>query len=231
MSKNILYKRFFLVLVFFSSLKSYASLEESFYVKGEIGISLPNKINNYNFYNSKKPKNSRIYGIGFGCNFNDKFRSDLSISYINNHLFDDQVITHTKEDDIIHENFIKQNFSSTEFMVNGYYKFLEKNSFSTYFNAGLGMALNKAGDYISKNKNLVIKGGRKLNLAWNVGLGVSYEITPLLNVDLSYKYNNSKNFSTSDTYIDRDAGSIGHRDTIKARFNTNVIYLGLRYKL
>lgn len=80
----------------------------------------------------------------------------------------------------------------TTLMANAYYDFRNDSSFTPWISAGIGLARIKQSStgVISTQVNSVSDTAHHTehNLAWGVGTGVSYAVTPNVSIDLSYRY-------------------------------------------
>jgi len=184
------------------------------YVRADAGYSLAGKPNKKDY--TKKLKGTPMYGIGFGYNINNNFRTDLTISHRNKYSY--------KAKDV------KQDFSSTAFMLNGYYDVMEYANFTPYVMAGAGVAHNKAGDYVNSTSSTFM--GREQNsLAWQGGVGIKYKITNKASLDLGYKYVNLGKFKTSNFHWHGQDSSKLSSNAIKGGLKAQEVTLGLIYNL
>jgi hypothetical protein len=61
-----------------------AAAQDDYYVKGEVGVSMPKKIDN------QKLKKSAIFGIEGGYKMNENFRFGLGVNFANGMKFKDE---------------------------------------------------------------------------------------------------------------------------------------------
>ena len=174
-----------------------AVAQDSYYVKGEVGVTMPQKIE------KQKLKKSAIFGIEGGYKMNENFRFGLGLNFANGMKFkDDGALKDAKVSSVILE-------------TNAYYDIADFNGFTPYLTAGVGVARNKlkvSGTTIvtdtNQNGSGAVKGGpnnttpkgniistatdskslKKTGFAWNIGFGGMYNINPEFGVDLAYRY-------------------------------------------
>ena len=184
-----------------------AAAQDGYYVKGEVGVAMPKKIDDVKF------KKSAIFGIEGGYKMNENFRFGLGIGLINN----------IKPKDV--DPGIKAKINSLILETNAYYDIADFNGFTPYLTAGVGVSRNKLkitdsssnssgsmeGELIPSGKiggNDFAGSGKssapnsqsgsssasesvsfkKTGFAWNVGLGAMYNISSEFGVDLAYRY-------------------------------------------
>ena len=192
-----------------------AAAQDGYYVKGEVGVAMPKKID------SQKLKKSAIFGIEGGYKMNENFRFGLGIGLINN----------IKPKDV--DLGTKAKINSLILETNAYYDIADFNGFTPYLTAGVGVSRNKlkltdsstptptptptpTNVVLPVNANtatftgpsnkpstvtpLASNGGgggsqgstskslKKTGFAWNVGLGAMYNISSDFGVDLAYRY-------------------------------------------
>ena len=211
-----------------------ATAQDSYYVKGEVGVTMPKKID------GEKLKKSAIFGIEGGYKMNDNFRFGLGIGFINKIKPKDTVAGDPKVSTIFAE-------------VNGYYDIADFNGFTPYLTAGVGISRNKlkisggsaasssgsggkvdvAGFYSAKSGSAggvdpdVSKGviesisgsstsKKKTGVAWNIGIGGMYNIDPDFAVDLTYRY--------------RDLGKVKTDKDESKKLKSHNVTVGVVYK-
>ncbi|MBY0580276.1 MAG: outer membrane beta-barrel protein [Rickettsiales bacterium] len=217
-----------------------AAAQDGYYVKGEVGVSMPKKIDN------QKLKKSAIFGIEGGYKMNENFRFGLGLNFANGMKFKDGALKDAKVNSIILE-------------TNAYYDIADLNGFTPYLTAGVGVARNKlknasttttvvtggstsgasassagttrgfyapkanAGAAVPANGNVNIlssttdgKSLKKTGFAWNVGLGAMYNISSEFGVDLAYRY--------------RDLGKVKIDDTDSKKLKSHNVTVGVVYK-
>ncbi|MFQ3306975.1 MAG: opacity protein-like surface antigen [Candidatus Midichloriaceae bacterium] len=184
---------------------------DNFYTKLEFGESKATKLKNkfypdnykggdYNMY-KKSPKNSIMSGLGFGYQFNDNIRSDITITNFKSFKYDVNTITSTGKLEM------NQDLSSNAFMANLYYSFKHfSKTVYPFIGVGVGLSSNKTGPIYEKytdNDNnhteLNFDGKRKNNFAWNALVGFGIDFTQRVNIDVFYKYMDLGKFQSKDT--------------------------------
>jgi opacity protein-like surface antigen len=214
-------------------LNSDAVAQDSYYVKGEVGVTMPQKIA------EQKLKKSAIFGIEGGYKMNENFRFGLGLNFANGMKFkDDGALKDAKVSSVILE-------------TNAYYDIADFNGFTPYLTAGVGVAKNKlkgasttivadtnqngsgpingfykpaAGDKVedTKQKGNILstttdsKSLKKTGFAWNVGFGGMYNIDPEFGVDLAYRY--------------RDLGKVKISATDSKKLKSHNVTVGVVYK-
>lgn len=186
-----------------------AAAQDGYYVKGEVGVAMPKKID------SQKLKKSAIFGIEGGYKMNENFRFGLGLNFANGMKFKDEgTLKDAKVNSIILE-------------TNAYYDIADFNGFTPYLTAGVGVSRNKlkitdSNSSSSSQTDIVLpvndatatftgpsgkpstvtpiasNGGssttadsktlKKTGFAWNVGLGGMYNISSDFGIDLAYRY-------------------------------------------
>ncbi len=236
-----------------SSGNNGSSALSGFYIKADVGAAIPlgltekGKIENifdsnaFDFYNAKSPKTSVIFGGGLGYKFNENFRADLSVSYLNKSKFDANTYAKAVADGklVIINNKTTQEFSSLLAMVNGYYdagKIMDV--VSPFFNVGVGYARVKAGELkisqVGYDQTTTIPSRNNSNFAWSVGGGLSFAVNPNLYVDVAYKYLDMGKAQSGDqratkTAMGTESKKLADNQLIKPKFRAHVVTAGLRY--
>ena len=216
-----------------TTMLSYNAIaQDSYYVKGEVGVTMPQKVD------KQKLKKSAIFGIEGGYKMNENFRFGLGLNFANGMKF--------KDDGNLKDSKVKSLILET----NAYYDIADFNGFTPYLTAGVGVARNKLkgdsttavsnsessgatrGFYKSKpvsdkavpttgDVNIVSatdssKSLKKTGLAWNIGFGGMYNINPEFAVDLAYRY--------------RDLGKVKINKDDSKKLKSHNITVGVVYK-
>lgn len=111
-------------------------------------------------------------------------------------------------------------------MFNVYYDIENKTKFTPYLGGGIGVAKLKtthAAPYLYDNTVRKIKDSAT-NFAWQLGCGVSYDITDNIAADLGYRYVNSGHYKLYD-YDPRE----GDIFDSKIKSSSNEISFGIKY--
>lgn len=220
-----------------------ADTKTGFYVTGKLGTSIVTAhdsqskfADNGNLWNSTNisNKNKGVFGGGlaFGYDFNNDFQLPLRLeidttfrgkgeSNGNTGVFeytDDNGNNDTASVNI--SNKVRMN----TYMVNGYYDFHNQSDFTPYISASIGLANLKLDNHtdsgdgypddISKSSN---------NFAWGLGVGVKYDMTEQLALDLGYKYINGGK-------VEASRSEDGFSYTSKLKAYSNDIMLGVSYQ-
>jgi len=184
------------------------------YVNGNFGFAVPN---DSDVTDSAYPEDPSVkiksdagiaLGAAVGYNFGT-FRFEGELAYQGND-FDKKIFADTDE---TYMNRISGDTSSTAWLINGYYDFVNKSAFTPFISAGLGMATIDLSITLPAEDNKRFSGDDTV-FAWQVGAGVGYAINEKLTIDLKYRY-----FRTADVEI----------DTLTVPYSSNNIYVGMRY--
>lgn len=181
-----------LMFVFFNS--DIAVAESSYYGKVNLGWAYvkDNKITISNNNGSATLKangsgNFTTGALGIGHSYGNNIRTDLEL-YV-----DDGV----KGQKSFHNSVINFKTKTVAFLANTTYDFHNITSFTPFVMGGVGYAFNKVevtscSKIYKKNVN---------GIAWQLGLGMSYEVNPNLALETSYRYINKgvKNNTLSDS--------------------------------
>jgi outer membrane autotransporter protein len=86
-------------------------------------------------------------------------------------------------------NSISHSQQAQTLFLNAYYDIATGTKFTPYVGVGLGAAFIKAkGNFFSGVYNYPIDSRTATNFAWNIGLGLGYQITNNIALDASYRY-------------------------------------------
>lgn len=111
-------------------------------------------------------------------------------------------------------------------MFNTYYDIDTGSAFTPYLSAGIGASVIDATFGFNFPNDTTVEGGSisktKTKFAWAVGLGVSYNLSQNVDLDLGYRYLNAGKITIDNSY---DAGS----ESLSAKIATHDVSLGLRY--
>ena len=186
MKKNSVITLVGLLLAF--SFNAY-SAEDGGYMSVNIGAALTNNSDVEALGMSYEVGFDRgwIYGAAGGADFGD-FRIESELVYQVNDIED-----------------IDGDISSFTLLLNGYYDFMKGYVLRPYITAGIGLAIVEADIGISEDDIVP---------AYQVGVGISYDICKKAALDLRYRYS-----ATSDPDF----------DGVEAEYSTYSILLGARY--
>lgn len=138
---------------------------------------------------------------GMGSKDDDAFGGGLAIGYDFYKKFQVPVRTEVEytafsqvEGKKSYDGFVaKQKLQPQILFVNAYYDFHNSTAFTPYAGAGLGMAIiddkgHAAYDDAGGRDSGSTKSKNSTNFAWNVGVGVVYDITDYFSLDLNYRF-------------------------------------------
>lgn len=121
---------------------------------------------------------------------------------------------------------------SWSLMANAYYDIPLATAWSGHVGAGLGYAHNTAsGSQTFQNPpntgasqfGTTFPDGRTGNLAWSLGAGISYAITPTVSLEGGYRYTDLGRYNTALDTVNGD-------EKFRARLNAHDLQAGLRFK-
>lgn len=133
---------------------------------------------------------------------------------------------------------LKQESQIQTLMLNAYYDIKTGTEWTPYLGAGIGFAFidgktkgnvrstdaSDPGSFGSSSS-----GNMNTNLAWNVGLGIGWDATDFMTVDLGYRFVGLGESKGSSTSVEDDLGNSG---TLRGRVNEmymHQVMLGLRF--
>lgn len=120
---------------------------------------------------------------------------------------------------------VEMDYGVKTLMANVYYDFNTSTKFTPYLVAGLGFAF--VATDVALTTNLTVKGdGSDTNFAWNLGLGVGFDITENFTVDTGYKFMSLGATETGN--ITADGVAVGFNMKTKDLY-ANVFHVGVRY--
>ena len=162
-------------------------------------------------FSGKEKFSDKTYGarLAFGAKI-DALRSELEFGW--NKEFSKNY-SEVDEDDGEIDTW-KDSFKTKTVMLNAYYDIFTKAGFTPYVGAGIGLSrINAKIDNVKASDN---------SFAWQAGLGVAYNVTDNLALDLGYRYMNYG--KAKGTWNDDEESG-----KVNARLKTNEVLLGLRY--
>ena len=185
-------------------------------------------------FNKKAMKKSGVYSVEVGSKLHDNFRAGLSVDYRNNftHKYNASYV----EDGVNHNESSRIKVKSLAVMANFYYDLAKIGTFTPYLTAGMGVALNKAGEHVTVadyGYHSVDGKGSKTNFAFKVGAGTKFAINDRLEFDLRYQFADLGKFQTGYSHKDYLNGTLVRQITsekAKGRLKSHEIMAGLTYK-
>lgn len=165
---------------------------------GDTGIYLaPRLMYNLQSYNDPKVKhaggaealNSATRGslgaaLALGYNFYPRYympvRAEVELGYSFNSSYNGTVSR------ILSNNYSYTNtIGSQTLFVNGYYDFYNSTQVTPYLTAGLGTSWLRSSGNIA---GLSTGSNTEVNLAWNIGAGINFNLSETIGIDLGYRY-------------------------------------------
>ncbi len=193
------------IVLLFSAIAFSAEVVRGPYVSGQMGMSILRNSDLTDGISVVTLEFSKGWALGAAAGYNfGMFRAEGEIGYQKNSI--DKVSVGSASASA------SGDATSTSFLVNGYFDFVNSSSFTPYVSAGIGMAKIKANDF--SIAGIAIGSEDDTVFAYQVGAGVGYSINKNMIIDLKYRY-----FATKDP----EFGSI------KANIGSHNIYLGFRY--
>jgi opacity protein-like surface antigen len=205
------------------------------YLRGDVGLGVnastpslavsPNPLAGYpasatnNFYNSSISA-SGIFDIGFGYQFNNWLRGDITEEYRGGGHFQSLEVLNDYAGGLQYSDFYRANMWSAVTMFNGYADMGTWWGVTPYVGAGVGFAYNKlfgvtdnGYEYNSADTAEPLQStggyfddGGKWNFAWALMAGLSFNVTQNLKLDLGYRYLDYGKYTTGKAHC-LDAGS------------------------
>ena len=166
-----------------------------------------------------------VFDIGFGYQFNNWFRADVTEEYRGGATF--QALEVLNEPNIVAPNtstqqyadFYRGNMSSWVTMFNGYVDLGTWSGITPYLGAGAGFAYNKlfgvtdTGTAFTRGILSPVGGylndGGKWNFAWGLMAGLSFNVSQNLKLDLGYRYLDYGKFTSGSAHCLNGTGGGG----------------------
>lgn len=143
--------------------------------------------------------------LALGYAFDTGFRVEGEVSYQVND-FDETVRGGTTYQ-------LSGDISCLAFLVNGYYDFKNKSSFTPFVTAGAGVAKVETAEFSIPGTGFDAASDDDTVFAWQVGAGISYDFSDKTSVVLKYRF-----FGTDEVSL----------DTMDAEYYSHNIYIGTR---
>ncbi|MCG2573811.1 porin family protein [Acinetobacter sp. ME22] len=183
------------------------------------------------------------YGVNFEPAYHVPVRAEVEYSYhgkANLNSSASPYLTYTPTGLGLYTIQDKHELTLQTFMLNGYYDFKNSSRFTPYVSAGVGLAHTKLTTLTQITSNVSVEDNKitenKSRIAWAVGAGFSYEFTPKLSLDLTYRYLNAGSQTSSNYY---DVSIVDSTNTYvrtdhlekknKVKVSAHDVTLGLRY--
>lgn len=236
-------KSILLTTLFVASFSGVANANNGVYTSIKSGISETKLKSNEVNYNTStgvgshthliKNESKSIYpniAVAVGYDFSTispvNARAELEYTYKNKTTFDADaasVTTFNSYDENVPAKYTNT-LRTQSLMLNGYYDFKNQSKFTPYVSAGVGVTRIKNnlkdtdipdGEYdFSKSDN---------HFTWSAGLGVAYNVSQNVALDLSYRYVDAGKFEFKHTHSSSEDTSVKFKQT------SNDFALGIRY--
>ena len=143
---------------------------------------------------------SPLFDIGVGYQFNNWFRTDVTVQYRGRANFHGSMFTTAFAGSALEDNFSGSK-SETVVMANGYVDLGTWWCVTPYIGAGIGASYNRISDFrddgfgntfgVARPVSFVYASDAgKWNFAWALHAGLGYKVTPNATVELGYSYMN-----------------------------------------
>lgn len=178
-----------------------------------------------------------IFGGGFGYQFNDNLRGDITVEWRGKSDF--YALDWLDDDgggDITTNEYTAQK-SELVFMANGYYDFSEFSGITPYVGAGIGASYNTISNF--RDVNVINNGGAyaddnsEWNFAWALHAGLGFQATERMTIDFGYSFISLGDASTG-TLENDDGVTFPSGENESIEFNdiySHDFKLGVRYAL
>ncbi len=183
MKKGIYVSIIALSLVFTAS--AYSA--QGMYVSGNVGLSLVDDIDMTDSDNVFPGANIEMEfdsGVSFAGAIGyrmDNIRVEAEVGYQENDIEKVDVFGIDIED-------FEGDLNSLSVLANGYYDFATSSPFTPFLTAGLGMAQVEINELNFRGSGLTSATEDDTVFAWQVGAGVSYAVSDMLDLELKYRY-------------------------------------------
>lgn len=222
---------------------SVAMAESDYYITPQIGYSYQN--NKFDFepvnrinepeITKQRFKNSAVYDLTVGKRMYNSTFLELEVAYSPDRKFSKAANIDVGAPAIYNFSTKLKNFSA---FVNINYKFqnILPLSVTPYLLGGIGYSSNQIKNIAISTQDFLIKesasidGKKTNNFAWQLGAGLLFPVTQNLDIDLTYKFRNLGNFSSTPIY--RSAGEAEDTGvkTVKGRLCSSDVLLGVVIK-
>lgn len=159
-----------------------------------------------------------VMGLIVGYRFNDMFRADLGIDYRTSYSISTSEARQLSR--------YKADIEAWTFMANGYFEPVRWGAFKPYFGAGIGTAVvsstNASAFFVGDSTADPLGGQTRTNFAWQTSVGISYDVTDTIALDLGYRHLDAGEIHVGGNAAQNDSPSRGF-------LVTNEVLLGTRY--
>lgn len=184
------------------------------YFAGYLGLSTYPSIdfddNDFNVQGEFEPDNTPTFAGALGLRLTRNFRMEAELSY-RDASFDDLDVS-----GVANPVDVTGELKSTIFLLNAYYDFDIRNwRTQPYIGGGIGLAYH-SGEITDPSNTTNSVADEQLGLAWNLGGGMKYRVSPRLAWTGGYRYLDSLDFEFENTDVD---------------FSSHEFRIGLEYDL
>lgn len=228
----------------------YAPLESSgWYLRGDTGVGAASLRSVTSSFAGGTPAgfaireshldDSAFVGLGAGYQFNNWFRADLTGEYRTSQRFQ-SIESYSIVGPPAGNGFDAYNGSihSSVFLANGYFDFGHWYGLTPYVGGGVGMAFNGVASLTDIGAGSTSNGAGNSGLgwaptksssalAWALTAGVSFDVTPNLKLDFSYRYLDMGNATSAAIVCTTPCAA----ETQRYHLASNDIRVGLRWML
>ncbi|MBB6521471.1 outer membrane protein [Pseudoteredinibacter isoporae] len=177
-----------------SSTTVIAQQQDSFYLKGQIGVTFAED------ENTRDEAAGRLRGIdvetaissavAVGYSFSQNYRIELEVAQRSGDL--DGAVEDSPFAPIIGSQ-INSNFDSTSLMINAFYDHPLAKDWNLILGGGIGFSRNDVGafeiDNLNPNvPNFIAPRGQQTEFAWNLGVGLAYKLSERSSLELMYRH-------------------------------------------
>ncbi len=171
---------------------------------------------------------SALYDFGFGYQFNNWLRGDLTGEYRTEATYRRGISAAWWTPGGVGTNFdvYSAGLSTALFIANGYVDIGSWRGLTPYAHAGVGLAAHNF-QGLNDNGGAVAVDAHPTNLAWSVGAGLAVSITPNFKIDVSYRYIDMGGIASNRLDYCLNQPCFNERQSFHAA--SNDIRLGFRY--
>jgi opacity protein-like surface antigen len=187
------------------------AVEDTFYVKGQVGWDKLNKIKGL------KSKNNVFLGLGVGYYVMDNVRADLTWD----HYFDPKHKGTTSVNGVNRAN-TKLKSKADTLMINGFVDLFDVSVAKVFAGAGIGMSMIKGkvtAPAQGATRALSESTKKKNNFAYAVHLGAATEFAPGVNGELTYSFRDMGKFKKNKDNKVSFSALKGHHVAAGVRFD------------
>ena len=179
-----------------------------------------------------------FFTVGAGCDLGANLRGSIDYSYMSSAMKDIRQNTYTASAAPLSGDVTIYNtgdFSSQMLMVNFFYDIKHVNiSITPYVMGGAGVAFNKTSNMIETYGGSGVSAypfsKTNADLAWQVGFGISKELSKKVSIDLGYRFLDRGKFVTqNDSLNDKGVIVTGNKFSFED-MRSHQLMIGVRFK-